>query len=64
MGYCSLDELDITLDSHKSPLEPNHEELRRYQEEFEYNLAKDELHYRVYQHDFFPNYGKKKRRRR
>ncbi len=64
MDYIGLDELDVKVEGASPRLEPNHEELQRYQEEFEYQYAKQEMHYRLYQHDFFPTYGKKKRRRR
>lgn len=59
--YRSLDDLDVLVEGSKPSLEPNEEELKKYQEAFWYNYAKEEINYRIWKHDFFP---KKRRYRR
>lgn len=62
MDYRFLDELDVPIEGEKSPLEENHKKLMRSQEEYAYIMAREEINYRIWQHDFFP-YKKKRKKR-
>ena len=64
MDYCRLDELDVKVEGASPRLEENHEELKAKQEAYQFNMLMEEMNYRIWHHNFFPEDGKRRRKKK